>query len=361
MNNEEMFPVWKDVPAEQLKQNSVKFVCPRNIKILDVAEAIAASGYDDLLSVQISANSRCIVTFLSNESAMAMADHGIELDGTAILVHFFTEPLVEIRVLDAPIWVSDQDLIFCLAGYGTCAGTQGVRHGHIVTKSGLRVATGIRHLTFKLNKGTHIPSVIKTQGGLTVRVRYDGQVRTCNVCNNPDHLAAQCPNKGINARAPPRTGRAPPPPAGEACSQGPSGSTEVVETSTTCTPPPAGEACSQGPSASTEVVVAVPPPNTYSQALQSPTARAPPASTEVPPPNTYSQALQSPTARAPPASTEVVAAAVPHTSLTPAKPAASPAANTVACTPVTPTTALATSRGKPHTHHQTLKTMALLQ
>ena len=183
---------------------------------------------------------------------------------------------------------------------------------------------GIRHLAFKLNKGTHIPSIIKTEGGLTVRVRYDGQVRTCNVCNNPDHLAAQCPNKGINARAPPRTGRessttCTPPPAGEACSQGPSASTEVVESSTTCTPPPAGEACSQGPSASTEVVessmTCTPPP--AGEAC----SQGPSASTEVvvavPPPNTYSQALKSPTARAPPASTEVVAAAVPQTSLTP--------------------------------------------
>ena len=80
--NEEQAPIWKDLGPEQLHNNSVFFKPPPSTKTTEVIDAMTSSGYDDLLSVQISVK-KCILTFLSRENAEAIVEHGMDLGGVS--------------------------------------------------------------------------------------------------------------------------------------------------------------------------------------------------------------------------------------------------------------------------------------
>ena len=78
MADSDQVPIWKDLSAKELEQNSVHFKPPPSTRTMDVVDTVSSSGYDDLLSVQISVK-KCILTFLSRENAEAIAEHGIDL------------------------------------------------------------------------------------------------------------------------------------------------------------------------------------------------------------------------------------------------------------------------------------------
>ena len=80
--NEEQAPIWKDLSPKQSHNNSVFFKPPPSTKTMEVIDAVTSSGYDDLLSVQISVK-KCILTFLSREHAEAIVEHGMDLGGVS--------------------------------------------------------------------------------------------------------------------------------------------------------------------------------------------------------------------------------------------------------------------------------------
>ena len=114
--------------ADSLKQIA------RVWKITDKA-AIASCGYDDLLSVQPSYN-KCILTFLSRENAVAIVQHGLEVNGITLPLHLVSEPQIEIKIFDAPIWVPDEDILSKISAFGTQIGH--VRHGFVRTQAGAK-------------------------------------------------------------------------------------------------------------------------------------------------------------------------------------------------------------------------------
>ena len=100
--------------------------------------------------------------------------------------------LTEIQILDVPVWVEDSTIVSALSIYGEVMGK--IRHGPVLTKSGMLIATGVRFSSFKKKNLIHLPSYVKT-GNNNFRVRYDGQPETCRLCNQQGHFAAACPAK----------------------------------------------------------------------------------------------------------------------------------------------------------------------
>ena len=67
---------------------------------------------------------------------------------------------------------------------------------------GMRIASGVRYVNFRLHQNKTVPSTsyLKTQAGLgkapvQFRVTHEGQVRTCRHCDHPGHLAGDCPQR----------------------------------------------------------------------------------------------------------------------------------------------------------------------
>ena len=100
--------------------------------------------------------------------------------------------LTEIQILDVRVWVEDSTIVSALSIYGEVMGK--IRHGQVLTKSGMLIATGVRFSSFKKKNLIHLPSYVKT-GNNNFRVRYDGQPETCRLCNQQGHFAAACPAK----------------------------------------------------------------------------------------------------------------------------------------------------------------------
>ena len=200
--------VFRDLSSDHLHKNSVSFKAPSSLKTLEIAEAVTSCGYDDLVSAQL-ISSKCILTFLSRENAVAISEHGVDIDGNFFEVSLVSEPHVEIKIFDAPIWVPDEQLLSALSAYGTRSGN--VRHGFVRTRAGMRIATGVRYVNFRLHQNKTVPSYLKTQARLgkapvQFRVTHEGQVRTCRHCNHPGHLAGVCPQRsptrgGANPRS----------------------------------------------------------------------------------------------------------------------------------------------------------------
>ena len=98
--------VFRNLSSDHLHKNSVSFKAPSSLKTLEIAEAVTSCGYDDLVSAQL-IRSKCILTFLSRENAVAISEHGVhvDIDGNFLEVSLVSEPHVEIKIFDAPIWV----------------------------------------------------------------------------------------------------------------------------------------------------------------------------------------------------------------------------------------------------------------
>ena len=105
--------VFRDLSSDHLHKNSVSFKAPSSLKTLEIAETVTSCGYDDLVSAQLT-RSKCILTFLSRENAVAISEHGVDIDGNFFEVSLVSEPHVEIKIFDAPIWVPDEQLNFSL-------------------------------------------------------------------------------------------------------------------------------------------------------------------------------------------------------------------------------------------------------
>ena len=97
-------------------------------------------------------------------NAVAISEHGVDIDGNFFEVSLVSEPHVENKIFDAPIWVPDEQLLSTLSAYGTRSGN--VWHGFVRTRAGMRITTGVRYVNFRLHQNKTVPSYLKTQAGL---------------------------------------------------------------------------------------------------------------------------------------------------------------------------------------------------
>lgn len=198
-------PIWRDLSSQQLRELSARFSVTKGTKTLQVVEALADCGFEDVLSVQISSRHSVIVTFCDRGSLDRIVREGFVMGEDTIVVENIIDPALRLSISDIPIWISDNAILAALTPYGVS--TTSVRHGVISTKNGNKIATGVRYVTFKLAQGvTAVPSYLKTAGGSTFSVRYDGQPRTCRICHSPDHLQADCPSRTSGSAASGGTG-----------------------------------------------------------------------------------------------------------------------------------------------------------
>ena len=73
-------------------------MAPPSLKTLEIAEAVTSCGYEDLVSAKLT-RSKCILTFLSRENAVAISEHGVDIDGNFFEISLVSEPQVEIKIL----------------------------------------------------------------------------------------------------------------------------------------------------------------------------------------------------------------------------------------------------------------------
>ena len=106
-------------------------MAPPSLKTLEIAEAVTSCGYEDLVSAKLT-RSKCILTFLSRENAVAIPEHGVDIDGNFFEIGLVSEPQVEIKIFDARIWVPDEQLLSALSAYGTRS--RYVRHRFVRTR-----------------------------------------------------------------------------------------------------------------------------------------------------------------------------------------------------------------------------------
>ncbi|XP_034256279.1 uncharacterized protein LOC117654169 [Thrips palmi] len=97
----------------------------------------------------------------------------------------------EVRIFNVPFEVRNDVLTAALAPYGKVINIRATAYGeNFIFKcdSGVRIA--------RMELRTHIPSFLHIGTSRTrATVVYDGQERTCAICNKPGHLRFDCPEK----------------------------------------------------------------------------------------------------------------------------------------------------------------------
>lgn len=91
-----------------------------------------------------------------------------------------------VKVYNLPFEISYNSITDVLSKYGTVYAITSERWSgnmHYKVDNGVRVA--------RIDLRSHIPSFI-TVRGFKALVVYEGQPRTCSVCNSPEHLRAEC-------------------------------------------------------------------------------------------------------------------------------------------------------------------------
>ena len=183
---------WRSFPPTVLKKHTCVLETQPAARNADIADALFEQGYEDVICVQIVGRSTK-VTFRT----LTTLNHLCETEffyfrDSAIPVKRLITALTEIQILDVPVWVEDSTIVSALSIYGEVMGK--IRHGQVLTKSGMLIATGVRFSSFKKKNLIHLPSYVKT-GNNNFRVRYDGQPETCRLCNQQGYFAAACPAK----------------------------------------------------------------------------------------------------------------------------------------------------------------------
>lgn len=98
----------------------------------------------------------------------------------------------KIRILNLPMDMPEDIIRNALNKYGTVLNITDERWGKNVKYSNIK--TGVRIVSVNLK--IHIPSYIDILG-YRAFTSYDGQIKTCSICNSGDHLRSECPKTKI--------------------------------------------------------------------------------------------------------------------------------------------------------------------
>ena len=193
---------WRSFPPTVLKKHTCVFETQPGARNAEVADALFEQGYEDVICVQIVGRSTK-VTFRTLTTLNRLCETEIfYFRDSAIPVRRLITALTEIQILDVPVWVEDSTIVSALSIYGEVMGK--IRHGQVLTKSGMLIATGVRFSSFKKKNLIHLPSYVKT-GNNNFDVRYDGQPETCRLCmQSARSLRCSLPSKKSYALTPKR-------------------------------------------------------------------------------------------------------------------------------------------------------------
>ena len=129
------------------------------------------------------------VSFNNENDCVQIATRGMILQQTLIQCERANVQNSAVIYVKAPYEMSDQIVVNVISSYGTVVNIR--RQHHSFDED---IETGVRSCLVK-NLKKPIPSYVKV-GGFTLPVRYRGQRKTCKICEEPGHLARDCPTRG---------------------------------------------------------------------------------------------------------------------------------------------------------------------
>ena len=157
-------------------------------KIADIADALLEQGYADILSIQVSSQTK--VTFSDSQTQQGLCDNNFILGEETVFVLPFVKPTIELQIFDVPVWVEDNVVIIqTLSCFGRVVGE--IRHGFVKASNGSRIGTGVRFCSFI--KTVPIPSYVHADSKNVFRVRHEGQIPTCRQCGQRRAAISQLP------------------------------------------------------------------------------------------------------------------------------------------------------------------------
>ena len=174
------------------------FPCRRSIEHLDIAKAIASSGYELTLVIQIDLQSRpgvCVLTLSNFDIRNRLVESGLELKGERVSVLPGDGSLSSCHVLVygcAPN-LHDGHIASALAEFGQLVG---IIERESLTHEGVKILTGTRRALVVLQKP--VPCKLRISRTLH-RTYHRGQQQTCFRCHASDHMARDCPKKATAA------------------------------------------------------------------------------------------------------------------------------------------------------------------
>ena len=137
-----------------INRNTGVFPAVPGFKIADIAAALLEQGYVDILSIQVSSQTK--VTFSDSQILQRLCDNNFILGEETVLVLPFVKPTIELQIFDVPVWVEDNVIIQALSCFGRVVGE--IRHGFVKASNGSRIGTGVRFCSFI--KTVPIPSYV---------------------------------------------------------------------------------------------------------------------------------------------------------------------------------------------------------
>ena len=188
-------PVWRRAPPDKLRRNTGVFPAVPGFKIADIADALLEQGYADILSIQVSSQTK--VTLSDSQTLQRLCDNNFILGEETVFVLPFVKPTIELQIFDVAVWVEDNVIIQALSCFGRVVGE--IRHGFVKASNGSRIGTGVRFEILLLHQDSAhtipIPSYVHADSKNVLRVRHEGQIPTCRQCEQSSHQAASCPTK----------------------------------------------------------------------------------------------------------------------------------------------------------------------
>ena len=182
-------PVWRRAPPDKLRRNTGVFPTVPEFKIADIADALLEQGYADILSIQVSSQTK--VTFCDSQTLQRLSDNNFILGEETVFVLPFVKPTIELQIFDVPVWVEDNVIIQALSCCRRVIGE--IRHGFVKASNGSRIGTGVRFCSFI--KTVPMPSYVHADSKNVFCVQHEGQIPTCRQCGQSGHQAASCPTK----------------------------------------------------------------------------------------------------------------------------------------------------------------------
>ena len=175
------------------RPNTVRFNnrhIPKAITPKDVYNAIhnELDTIDTVVCIAELDNKWYNVTFDNEDDCVHIAEQGILLHNALIQCERASVRDSVVAYIKAPYEIPDQAVISLLTHYGTVANLRRQRHDFDDN-----IETGVRSCLIK-NLKMPIPSYLK-YSGVTLPVRYRGQVKTCKICESTEHLARECPSR----------------------------------------------------------------------------------------------------------------------------------------------------------------------
>jgi len=140
----------------------------------------------------------CRVTVYRQKDMETILSKGISMDGKFIAAKEQFPTSTSVHIHDVPLFVPSSKVAAVLSEYGEVRGP--VRMGTVSLSNGKTFHNGMRFANIVLKK--EIPCYLK--GTSPCRVWYEGQPRTCRICDSTEHQARNCSQNAQNTAQQPQ-------------------------------------------------------------------------------------------------------------------------------------------------------------